>query len=69
MELTYDSDSVVRLSAIDSLVEVLDMLSSGYKKAKMVPVLLELMNSTNNEVVKKISFLIGKVVYKVSRSN
>lgn len=65
MELCYDSNAETKLAAIDSLIEALDILSTGYKKTKILPVLLEMMNSVNEDVTKKMSFLIGKIIHKV----
>jgi len=67
LELIYDSDTIVKLSAIDSVVEILDMLSLSYRKTRMVQVMFELMNSFNEDVTKKMSFLVGKILYKVKR--
>ena len=65
MELVYDSNITVKLNAIDSAVEALDILSLGFKKSRMTQSLIELMSSMNEEVMKKMSFLVGKIVYKV----
>ena len=65
LELTYDSDSQVKLAAIDALVDSLDILSTGYKRSRIVPTLLDMMGSFNEEVMKKMAILIGKIIHKL----
>jgi hypothetical protein len=65
MELHYDSNMSIKLAAISSLVKALEILSYDFRKNRMVYVFLELMNSVNEEVMKKISFYIGEIIYKV----
>ena len=64
-EFVYDSDSGVKMAAIDSLVEILDVLSPAFKRSKMISVFFDMMNSSNEEMMKKMSFLVGKIFYKV----
>ena len=63
----YDSDTDVKMAAIDALVELLDVLSPAFKRSKMISVFFELMNSSNEEMMKKMSFLVGKIFYKVRK--
>jgi hypothetical protein len=65
MELLYDSNISIKLSAIDSIVKLLDILSYDYRKSRMTSVFLELMNSINEDVMKKMSSHVGTIVYKV----
>ena len=65
MELLYDSNINIKLAAIDAIVKVTDILSMDFKKNRMTTVFLELMNSVNEDVMKKMSFHIGAIVYKV----
>jgi len=64
-EFVYDSDIEVKMAAIDSLVELLDVLSPSFKRSKMVSVFFEMMSSSNEEMMKKMSFLVGKIFYKL----
>jgi len=68
MELLYDSNINIKLAAIDAIVKVTDILSMDFKKNRMTTVFLELMNSVNEDVMKKMSFHIGDIVYKVTFS-
>jgi len=65
MELLYDSNINIKLAAIDAIVKVTDILSVDFKKNRMTTVFLELMNSINEDVMRKMSFHIGAIVYKV----
>lgn len=65
MELLYDSNINIKLAAIDAIVKVTDILSQDYKKARMINVFLELMNSINEEVMKRMSLHIGTILHKV----
>lgn len=65
MELLYDSNINIKLAAIDAIVKVLDILSQEYKKTRMTTVFLELMNSVNEEVMKRMSYHVGTIVHKV----
>jgi len=65
MELLYDSNINIKLAAIDAIVKILDILSQDYKKTRMITVFLELMNSVNEEVMKRMSFHVGTIVHKL----
>lgn len=69
MELLYDSNINIKLCAIDSIVKLLDILSYDYKKTRMAYVFLELMNSINEDVMKKMSFHVGTITHKVQNNS
>ena len=61
MELVYDSDIEIKIHAIDLVFELIDCYSVDIKKNRITNLFIELLSNVNEEVVKKMSFLIGKV--------
>ena len=66
MELIYDSDCSVKVSAIELLVNILEMLPLELRKNKLTNLFLELMININEEVIKTVSFHCGKIAFKVT---
>ena len=63
MELVYDSDLEIKIQAIDLVFSLIDYYSEDIRKNRITNLFIELLQSTNEEVVKQMSFLIGKVYY------
>lgn len=63
MQLMYDADVEIKVLAIDSIVEILDVLSHEFKKEKLLSVIIDLMSSSNEAVQKRMSFHFGQIVY------
>jgi hypothetical protein len=63
MELVYDSDIEIKIIAIDLVFALIDYYSVDIRKNRITNLFIELLSSLNEEVVKKMSFIIGKVIF------
>ena len=52
MELVYDSDIEIKTQAIDLVFSLIDYYSVDIKKNRITNLFIELLSSTNEEVVK-----------------
>lgn len=65
MELVYDSDIEIKILAIDLVFSLIDYYSVDIRKNRITNLFIELLASLNEEVIKKMSFIIGKVFHKL----
>ena len=68
MELVYDSDVNVKVSAIELVFNSRNSLSSENVRARITSLFVELLGSVNEEVIKKVSFLSGEILYNLSQN-
>ena len=61
MELVYDSDIEIKILAIELVFSLIDNYSVDIKKIRITNLFIELLSNSNEEVIKKMSFLIGDV--------
>ena len=66
MELVYDSDPFVKISAIELVLSNLDLFFEETRKTRLMNLSLELLSSLNEEVNKKVSFYLGKMIKDVN---
>eukprot|EP00330_Aristerostoma_sp_ATCC50986_P004591 CAMPEP_0114593516 /NCGR_PEP_ID=MMETSP0125-20121206/15114_1 /TAXON_ID=485358 ORGANISM="Aristerostoma sp., Strain ATCC 50986" /NCGR_SAMPLE_ID=MMETSP0125 /ASSEMBLY_ACC=CAM_ASM_000245 /LENGTH=76 /DNA_ID=CAMNT_0001792781 /DNA_START=559 /DNA_END=789 /DNA_ORIENTATION=+ len=50
MQLLYDSDLDIKVLAIDTVADILEVLSEEFKKEKLLPILIDFMSSINEAV-------------------
>jgi glutamine synthetase adenylyltransferase len=68
-ELLNDEESCVRIEAIEASIEVLDVMGLENVEKKFMPPLLKMLNLKSNaeEVLPRMSKLIGKIVHKLTK--
>ena len=63
--MIYDTDLQIKLHSIDLLINVIDLISIECKKSRVIPTILDLLTTANEDIYKRMSFHIGKFVHKV----
>ena len=65
MELIYDGDISVKTSAIHLIFQISNFLSEECVKTRLCSVFLEVFSSHNEELLKRLTPLIGEILCKV----
>lgn len=65
MELVYDADITVKIEAINLLCKITPFLNEQTIKSRITNFFIEIIQSINEEVVKIVSFQIGKILVNV----
>lgn len=65
MELVYDTKVEIKLAAIGLAFQILDILTKECKMNRMTNLFVEMLHSTNEEVLKLMSFIMGNIIFSV----
>ena len=72
IDFLNDEDMHIQIDAIEAATEIIDELSVQQIEEDFIPCILNFLDADNqsqSEIVQRISQLIGKIVYKLSKFN
>ena len=66
MQLVYDEEITVKISSIDLMIRIIDLLSQDIKEKTIVKLFLEWMDSHDVLVLERISAIFGDLLQQMS---
>lgn len=65
IELLNDEEAYIRIEAIEILTEILELMTVDLIEKEFMPVILNTMEATIEDIILRLANIIGKIVYKL----
>jgi hypothetical protein len=65
IELLNDEEAYIRIEAIEILTEILELMTVELIEKEFMPVILNTMEATIEDIILRLANIIGKIVYKL----